>query len=170
MTLATQHPHHTTLGPGQTALIRDKTLVTTVLGSCVAVTMFHRARQLAAICHAMLPCRFCSGACSVESGHHRFLCHAVPGMLAFFHAAGVDNDAIEVKLFGGGTLLRRSSGSREFESVGESNIALAKQLIENLGLRVSAFNVGGNLGRKIIFDTGTGDVRHKHLAKNSLTP
>ena len=53
-------PAHTRLAPlrlkpGELLICREPHEVTTVLGSCVSITMFNARLGLAAICHAMLP-------------------------------------------------------------------------------------------------------------------
>ncbi len=43
------------LRPGELHIADHPGIVTTVLGSCVSVTMFSRRREVGAICHGLMP-------------------------------------------------------------------------------------------------------------------
>lgn len=53
--LIDSHTNNIYLKPGEVVVARKPVLVSTVLGSCVAVTMFSPDCGFGAICHAMLP-------------------------------------------------------------------------------------------------------------------
>jgi chemotaxis receptor (MCP) glutamine deamidase CheD len=43
------------LKPGEVCISREPAVVTTILGSCIAVTMFNERLKIGGICHALLP-------------------------------------------------------------------------------------------------------------------
>ena len=152
------------LKPCELVVSKEPCEVTTVLGSCVAVTMFNARSGLAAICHAMLPAPG-QGRCPGANSHdpYKFVSCVVPAMADTFRRVGLNPAEIEVKMFGGANLINRHSGRICTNCVGPSNVRLASLLLEQENLRVCASNVGGCRGRKIVFNTLTGEVMHRHL-------
>lgn len=154
------------LAPGAWLVTDAHQQVQTVLGSCVAVTMFDRASGLAAICHAMLaePLRP-SPALAHDPARFRYLCVVLPAMIAAFDRHGIDRRAVQVKLFGGSTLLPCAidSCSTGAPWVGAANVAMAREILHQARFTLSAENTGGNRGRKIVFHTATGEVLHQRL-------
>lgn len=148
------------LKPGELAVTEVPTRVSTVLGSCVAVTFFNRRLQYGAICHAMLP----HGRGDIS---FKYVDGAFDYMLGRFALAGIERHEIEVKLFGGADVLPKSESQYAPLSVGRQNIVAAKALIEQEGLQLQASNVGGPLGRKIHFFTHTGEVLLKRVGGDS---
>lgn len=152
------------LAPGELLVCREPCQVVTVLGSCLSITMFSPRFTLAAICHAMLPVPGRFNEVGEKAGQRQFkyVSVAVPAMLHAFTQAGVCPAELEVKMFGGANVLGNSApGSRH--GVGDANIHVARRVLQQEGLTLKASNVGGKLGRKIVFNTFTGKVLHKHL-------
>lgn len=154
------------LKPGQMYFAEGPTMVITVLGSCVAVTMFNRRAGLSAICHGLLPrCRDqqqCAGNC-LEG--FKFVDCSIKRMVALFDRHGVHRREIEVKCFGGADMFSRDAHKREAVSVGQQNLTAAQQVLITEGLSLKVSDVGGMRGRKILFYTDTGDVFLKRLTK-----
>ncbi|HET6419952.1 MAG TPA: chemotaxis protein CheD [Geobacteraceae bacterium] len=148
------------LKPGESYFAERPTVVATVLGSCVSVTMFSAERHCGAICHAVLPEENAPGeAC-------RYVDASIMDMLRFFDRRRIKRSQIEVKLFGGSNILPASDVSRgRGASVGSQNIETALRIIEREQLRLVASDVGGDQGRKILFHTDTGEILLKRLGK-----
>jgi len=138
--------------------------VFTVLGSCLAVTMFHRRLGIGAICHGFLPeCRKkeqCNADCP-EPG--KYVDCAIQWMTARFKQHGVLLHEIEIKVFGGADTLSGGPGSRGGILVGKRNVTAAMQELEKEGLSILSSDVGGTSGRKLFFNTHTGEVLLKRL-------
>lgn len=139
--------------------------IITVLGSCISVTMFCPRMSLAGICHAMLPRPRTPNPDSENVERYRFVSYAIPGMLDMFHRAGIQNNEIEVKMFGGASVLQAGCDVQHDRWVGNANIIAAREVLKETRLKLIAESVGGLRGRKIIFNTQTGAVLHKHLGK-----
>ena len=141
------------LKPGDLLVIREPRTVITVLGSCVAVTFFNARLRIAAICHAMLPRprRFRLDDVA-EQERFKYLSEAVPHMAAQFAMLGVAPSEVEVKLFGGGNVIGSKDGDHPERWLGNVNVQTARELLEAAGFNVRAANVGGDRGRKILFD------------------
>jgi chemotaxis protein CheD len=153
------------LRPGELLVTQEAKWVVTILGSCVALTMFDRRLRFAGMCHAMLP-RPCDNerVFSRDPNRFRFLSHAVPEMLERFRSAGILMDRLEVKMFGGGNVIHLDAATPAAQAIGNANIEEARELLRKAHLPLQAENVGGSVGRKILFNTQTGEVLHKHLS------
>lgn len=156
--LITSHEHNIYLKPGEVVVARKPVLVSTVLGSCVAVTMFSPDRGFGAICHAMLP---------NASGHSEDLRYVDSALLHIYRKAeecGATHNLV-VKLFGGARVLNVGSAESTGYSVGEQNVARALEVIASLGLSVAGEDTGGLVGRKLYFCTRDGDVYLRRMRR-----
>ncbi len=156
------------LKPGEMAFKDKPTRVTTVLGSCIAVTMFVERLGVGAVCHALLPaCReieMCDERCAMP---YRYVSCVVPDMVARFVRMGAAPGEIQVKMFGGGDMFGPARREGMSASVGSQNIRAARQALEEHRLRIRHEDVGGRHGRKIHFLTHTGDVWLKRLNREN---
>jgi chemotaxis protein CheD len=150
------------LKPGEVMMAGIPTIITTVLGSCVSITMFSERCSIGGICHAMLPRN--PPFRSMEK--LRYVDTSIRHMLHEFEALGIGKDEIETKVLGGADVLERVSGSSA--SVGQQNIRAALKIIRGEGLRIAASDVGGELGRKIHFYTHTGEVLLKRIDRRPV--
>jgi chemotaxis protein CheD len=73
--------------------------------------------------------------------------------------------SIIAKVFGGGEVIDTNVANFH---IGDRNITIAKEMLEEERIRIVASSVGGKLGRKIIFDSYTGAVQHKFIEKTSF--
>jgi chemotaxis protein CheD len=154
------------LKPGDYYLGHQPVLVHTVLGSCVAVSMFHRPSRLAALCHAVQPDCGLAGVCKNRCAHPtRYVTCMISAMIRTFGARQIRPADIEVKLFGGATMIGFPDGRQRQLAVGTMNMAAARKIAQAHGLHLQAADVGGALGRKIIFDTRAGVVWVKRMHK-----
>lgn len=155
------------LQPGEVLVTQKSQWVITLLGSCVAVTMFNARFHLAAICHAMLSRPRGKGPpCSSPAQCFRYLSDAIPAMARRFSLLGLQPHEVEVKLFGGGDVIELGGDPHRNHSIGNANIVTAYQLLNEAGFQINAENVGGDRGRKILFNTESGEVLLKRLSRS----
>ncbi len=157
------------LKAGEIVFFDKPHFILTVLGSCLSVTMLHRRSGLSAISHGLLPhCREregCSGSCKELA---KYVECSIVWMLKRFKEADVPLRELEVKVFGGADMFTKRPVEKEPISVGKQNIAVAQKIIESESLAVVSMDVGGNQGRKIFFNTQTGEVMLKRLQPNVI--
>lgn len=156
------------LKPGDFHLALIPTLIKTVLGSCITVTMYSPQTGIGAACHALLPtCREerdepCPpGTCK---NTFRFVECVIPEMVRQLQEQGLVISELEVKLFGGSDMMMASLANHQ--RVGKSNVKMAKTVLARMGMTIKSSDTGGTVGRKLIFNTGTGDVWIKQLNKS----
>lgn len=148
--------------PGESHLVRGNAVLRTVLGSCVGVTFWSRKREIAALCHPMLPEHPGEkrGKLSLEAAR-RYVDFAIRDLARQLDDLGVLRRETEVKLFGGAEPLQVGSGKRP--PLGQQNSDKALEVLEELGYRVIAQRLGGKHGCHIDFHTGTGEVLLRRL-------
>lgn len=144
------------LKPGELIMSEKPVMITTVLGSCISVTMFHPPTGVAAICHGMLP----NGGTS-ES--FKYVDSALRYMVRYFHHLEIPRKELQVKLFGGADMFNSGRSGIRNLTVGWQNIAVASRCLKEYGLIPTAADVGGQMGRKLIFKTDTGVIYIKKL-------
>ncbi len=149
------------LKPGEFYAAESPAVVSTVLGSCIAVTFFSSRTGIGSICHALLP----RNPASHEVATFRYVDSSILHMLQRFDVMGINRGEMEVKVLGGADVLEGLSGAAV--SIGRQNIEAAFRIIEHERLSVAVTDVGGTIGRKISFCTHTGRVLLKRLKRIS---
>lgn len=146
------------LHPSTLLVSNDLQWVTTVLGSCVSVCFCDPGKNIGGINHYMLPYWNGDGLESPKFGNVAIL-QLFNKMLAF----GVKKEDIVCKIFGGAEVLGEQNS---VFNVGQRNIELAFKMVTELGISVANYSIGGKVGRKLHFNTGTGEVYQKYLVKS----
>ena len=141
----------------QTALFAEKQpfMVDTVLGSCVAVCLFDQKLLIGGINHYMLPFWNGNGLASPKYGNI-----ATEKLVEKMLRNGANLQNMVAKVFGGANQMNTSL------KIGDQNIEIARQTLSNYGIKIIAENTGGTIGRKLRYNTGTGQVMMKFLTKN----
>jgi chemotaxis protein CheD len=75
---------------------------------------------------------------------------------------GSNKSNIRAKVFGGGEVI--DTNISQFH-IGERNIKLAIEMLEDLRIPIIARSVGGKLGRKIEYSTETGEVKQRYIER-----
>ena len=144
--------------PGESRLVREPTILRTLLGSCVGIAFRVPRLGAGALCHPMLPrCPAKSSAILSRSVGRRYVDFAIRDLARQFDALGARRDEVEVKLFGGGDVLAMAHSAAR-PTVGKLNSEVAMQVLEEEGFAVSASSLGGKRGVNIHFNTQTGEV------------
>ena len=142
------------LHPGEFYFGDRDTRIRTLLGSCVAITMWHPVRKIGGMCHYMLPTRGNAGA---EGAGGRYADEAIVLFLREIAANGTYPSEYEVKLIGGGDMfpgVERRSAQR----IPARNLEAGRSLVIEHGFRIKTEDLGGTGHRNLIFDIGNGDV------------
>ena len=158
MTIGRDEPPDLYLKPGEWFLSARPALVATLLGSCVAVTLFHPGQQVGAICHALLPEPPAEGPPPADEEAFRYVSVTVRAMLRAMEQRGLALDSLEVKLFGGADVLTVIPRATRPRTVGAENVAVARRVLAEYGIEPMSTDVRGRRGRKLYFRTQTGEV------------
>ena len=87
---------------------------------------------------------------------------AIEKLIEKLEANGSQRRNIIAKVFGGKDA-NQETGS--LFNIGERNIIVSQEMLSSYKIRVAAESTGGPYGRKIIFDTFTGKVQMKYVAR-----
>jgi chemotaxis protein CheD len=150
------------LGPGDLYFGDRDTRIRTLLGSCVAVTLWHPRALLGGMCHFVVPSRSASGLHHELEG--RYADEALLLLLNEIRATPTSPEEYEVKMFGGGNQFSELSGS--VMDVAARNVDAGLELLRYHGLHLTSMHLGGTGHRQVVLDVWNGDVwlRHVELA------
>jgi chemotaxis protein CheD len=143
------------LHPGQIYAEPMPTKVITVLGSCVAVCIYDPVQKIGGMNHYMLPLWNGDGLPSPKYGNI-----AIPKLIEKMLLNGCRRENLKAKIFGGAAVINNNNG---LIAVGDRNIALAKDMLKMERIEIVAASLGDVFGRKILFNTYTGEVLMKKV-------
>jgi len=126
----------------------------TLLGSCIAVCLYDPVTRRGGMNHYMVPLWNGEGLESPKYGNI-----AIDMLLQKMIDLGVQKHHLVAKIFGGASQYH----SNAILNVGERNILIAQTMLDKLRIPVVANSMGGSRGRKIIFNTETGEVMMKYM-------
>ncbi|NCA86240.1 MAG: chemotaxis protein CheD [Clostridia bacterium] len=134
---------------------QEPVVLHTILGSCVAVCLWDKERATGGMNHYMLPLWNGDGLASPKYGNI-----ANELLIKKMLSQGSKTQNLIAKMFGGAQML--DDQARIFD-IGQRNIELAFDNYNTYGIRIAKGSTGGNRGRKIFFNTHTGEVMQKFL-------
>ncbi len=151
---------HYFLHPSSVYVCEEPIWVTTVLGSCVAICFIDRKRNIGGINHYMMP--YWNGI-GLESPKYGNI--AINQLFQKMLEIGAKKEDMVCKIFGGAEVLNEKTSVFQ---IGQRNIEVAYKMISELGITIVSSSTGGKLGRKIHFNTRTGEVLQKYLIRSNL--
>ncbi|WP_138007594.1 chemotaxis protein CheD [Halalkalirubrum salinum] len=122
----------------------DTHLITSGLGSCLAIVLFDPQHGVSGLLHAMLP----HAEAARDSTPTKFVDTGVEALISQIEAAGGDPRRLQAWLVGGSQMLEFSGGE---DSIGARNIDAAKQILSSRSIPIVGVDVGGSHGRSIEF-------------------
>ncbi|MDT8442032.1 MAG: chemotaxis protein CheD [Desulfuromonadales bacterium] len=138
------------LYPGTLFVHGDPHLVTTVLGSCVSVCLWDPVGRFGGINHYLLPLWNGEGLATPKYGNI-----AIGKLIDQMRGRSSNPDKIIAKVFGGASMWEKADG---LLAIGKRNIELAEEILSRQRIKIVSSDLGGNRGRKIIFNTRDGSV------------
>ncbi|HET7789937.1 MAG TPA: chemotaxis protein CheD [Gemmatimonadales bacterium] len=136
---------------GQLFVAPESRVVSTILGSCVAVCVWDVASGVGGLNHFLLPQCVENGISSPRFGNV-----AIHQLLDGIKRLGSQVSRLQAKIFGGASVIDAFAASRS--SLGMQNVDLARRTLGQLGIPIVAEDVGGSQGRKLVFRTDDGSA------------
>lgn len=143
------------LHPGQMAAAANRCVVSTILGSCVAVSLHDPQLGIGGINHFLLP-HAPKGEASPRYGDV-----ALPRLLLALLRLGANRDRLVAKVVGGACVLEvfRDRSAH----LGQQNADVALELLHALDIPVVFQQTGGQRGRRVVFHPHSGDLLVRSL-------
>jgi chemotaxis protein CheD len=135
----------------------------TLLGSCVAITLWHPRQRCGGMCHFMLPGR--PAATHTTPADGRYAAEAMDWLVQRVAASGLHLVEFQAKLFGGGRMYPDGAGrlpSGSMFAVHERNVDAARALLTGHRLVAVAEHLGGVGHRELRFELATGEAWLRH--------
>ncbi|WP_024694966.1 chemoreceptor glutamine deamidase CheD [Pseudomonas syringae] len=153
------------LAPGEVAFSTRPARLRTLLGSCVAITLWHPRRHIGGMCHFMLPGRKRSKEQPLDG---KYADEALELLIGHVRANNTRPEDYEVKLFGGGQMFPEHRNDLGKHDVANLNIGAALFLAEHYHLHLIAQDLGRTGYRNIMFDLWSGNVWVRHQPTGTL--
>ncbi|MBN1257514.1 MAG: response regulator [Planctomycetes bacterium] len=146
--------------PGDYCVTRKPKLFATLLGSCVSVCLRHKITGYAGMNHYMLSE---SPAAAVED-KGRYGNISTQLLIDVLFRIDPSPRNYTAKIYGGGAVVSHLGGSHD---IGTNNIAIAREVLKNVEIPIIDEDVGGTRGRRINFNTATGEVSVREIKKTA---
>ena len=130
----------------------EPSVITTILGPCVAVCLYDPTSGTGGMNHILLPGGRTDGC---NSGDARFAINAMELLINQMMKLWADRYRLKAKIFGGAQIY---PFLKQEMAMGLKNIEMVIEFLITERIPIINYNFGGSHPRKIFFYTGTGDV------------
>ena len=136
-------------------------LITVGLGSCIGLTLYDPVNKIGGMVHYMLP----DSHITANNGNiAKFADTGIPELLKRITLAGANRSRLIAKIAGSAKMFGVNQMSN-IGSIGERNAAAAKQILNELNIKLVAEDTGLNYGRTVELHCDTGDFHIKAIKK-----
>lgn len=123
-------------------------IITTVLGSCIAVCLCDTQRKIGGMNHFLL-----AGKEGHDVANVRYGAYAMELLINGLLKQGAQRARLQAKVFGGASMINN------LRDIGSSNATFTRKFLADEGIPCTAESVGGNSARRIRFWPVTGQVK-----------
>jgi len=147
------------VGMGEIKITESPHLLKAIgIGSCVAVALYDKDNRIGGLAHVMLPC--------FEEAHDksnptRFTDIAIAMMIDEMKRRGACTQSTTAKIFGGANMFPEIISSDSAMDIGKRNVVAVREELKGYSIEITASEVGGHIGRTVIFDTSDNAVTVK---------
>jgi chemotaxis protein CheD len=126
-------------------------VITTVLGSCVALCVRDPDLKIGGMNHFLLP-KAADNLAQAVNNDLRYGSYSIERLINSIMSHGGRRDRLEIKIFGGASM------ASDFSKVGEKNADFVTRYLDREGFPVHAQDLRGSSARRIMFFPHTGKV------------
>jgi chemotaxis protein CheD len=153
--------------PGEYYSCADATVISTLLGSCVAACLYDPVRRIIGMNHFLLSSMcYSKDIPSFVSDAGRYGIHAMELLINDMMHKGADRRSLRAKAFGGASIFNKSEQAGTFMCVGEVNCRFIREFLANEDIPLDAEDLGGEHGRVIHFSNGDFTVYQRNIGHN----
>lgn len=131
------------LAPGHIYLSHEPARISTVLGSCVAVSLWDSKKEYGGMAHFLYPFVADRKKATAQYGNV-----AIKYLIDMFLEAGAREKDLSAQIFGGAL-----SGAGDCAKIARENISAARKVLRAYRIKIISEDIAGNMGRKIVYNT-----------------
>jgi chemotaxis protein CheD len=131
------------LAPGHIYLTHEPARISTVLGSCVAVSLWDAQKEYGGMAHFLYPFVGDRKKATAQYGNV-----AIKYLVEMFLEGGAKDKDMSAQIFGGAL-----SSSAECAKIARENVSTARKVLRSYRIKVISEDIAGNMGRKIVYNT-----------------
>lgn len=135
---------------------RPDRLETLALGSCVGISLYDRTSGIGGLIHAMLPDGSVASS-KTASNPCKFVTSGLTALTDKMMKVGADVTRLKAKIAGGANMFPDVERKDEMH-IGLRNVAAAREFLKENNIEILAEDVGGSVGRTVMFDTADGSL------------
>ena len=140
--------NHYFLQPGYIFVPDQSGSISTVIGSAVSVCIYDRKKQIGGMNHFQFPYMATKGKTTAVYGNV-----ATIALIKMMLAHESRKKDFEAQIFGGAYNPQQND-----EDIGRENIEIARKILLKSKISIMSEDVGGERGRKVVFNTSTNEV------------
>lgn len=144
------------IGMAEMIVARNPTIISTTVGSCIALCMYDSMNRIGGMVHIVLPKKEDFDKGNIDSVQ-RYADTAVPALLSALISKGAKKEYIKAKIAGGANMF--PIFNHPILKIGVNNANVVKKKLAELGIPLVAEDTGGNRGRIIEFEVGSGTMK-----------
>jgi chemotaxis protein CheD len=147
------------VGQGEHLVTGDpQVMLTTILGSCVAVCFHDPVARIGGMNHFLLP----EGAGSGTDAGRRYGAYAMEVLINDCLSNGGRRERLQAKLFGGGRMFD------SLQDVGRANADFAERFLHDEGIAVVGGSLRGDGGRRVQYWPTTGRAQQRAVSDAAI--
>ena len=149
-----EHQKTVTIVQGDYSVSSDPAVVmSTVLGSCIAVCLYDPFARIGGMNHFLL-----ASAGEAKSDDLKYGVNAMELLINRVLRAGGDRTKLQAKVFGGARMTQHA------RDIGRTNAEFALEFLDREGIPCVSQSIGGDLARRVQFTPATGAARQLQIA------
>jgi chemotaxis protein CheD len=133
----------------------------TLLGSCIGILLYERSMRIAGLAHVVMP-----DSAGREVAIGKYADTAIPETVRRMELLAYGKRLSLVAKIAGGANMFQQVTAYAFNSIGQQNLEAVEKCLSELKIPILARHVGGNVGRKLIADIGSGNVQIQMVGKS----
>jgi chemotaxis protein CheD len=147
--------HANAIGMGEIGVAQGDGFLRTFVGSCVGLAIYCQREKVAGLAHIVLPDSKGKGE---PAG--KYADTAIPETIRLLEKlVGRQGLRLSAKMVGGAKMFAFQKGT----TIGDQNVVAVERILSDCGIPVLARCCGGEKGRRVSLDVGTGAIRVETL-------
>lgn len=134
------------LHPGYIYANAEKSMISTVLGSCVSICLWDSKNLYGGMNHFVYP------KSKNQPRNGRYGNISCNYLIKLMLELGSNKDDLIAHVVGG------ASNPVIKTNIGKRNVEVAEKILSKHNIRISIRDIGGHIGRKLVFNTATGEI------------